>query len=108
MIGLSGPPSNLVFKSRSKTSLQVSWNAPEERLQSGEITGYNVCFHTKDTAPKCLLPKSTKVLSHTLRNLRPSTKYYVTVAASTSVGYGEKSLEMSKITNGGNLADVIS
>ena len=105
-IGLSRPPMNVALKSRGKTSLQVSWNAPEESLQMGELTGYQICFYTRDNAGECLVLKSTKVLSLTLRNLRPSTRYYVTVAASTSVGYGEKSLEMSKITNGGNLADL--
>ena len=98
---------NVALKSRGKTSLQVSWNGPVERLQMGKLTGYQVCFYTRDTAGECLVLKSTNVLSLTLNNLRPSTKYYVTVAASTSVGYGKKSLEISKITNGGNLADVI-
>ena len=102
-----GPPLNVAFKSRGKTSLQVSWNAPEESLQNGELTGYQVCFYTRNTAPECLVLKSTKVLSLTLNNLRPSTKYYVTVAASTTAGYEKKSLEISEITNGGNLTYVM-
>ncbi len=106
-IGLRRPPMNVALKSRDKTSLQVSWNAPVESLQMGELTGYQVCFYTRDNAGECLMLKSTKVLSLTIKNLRPSTKYYVTVAANTNAGYGKKSPEMSKITNGGNLADVI-
>ncbi|CAB4005118.1 Down syndrome cell adhesion molecule homolog isoform X1, partial [Paramuricea clavata] len=98
--GLSGPPLNVAFNSRGKTSLQVSWRAPEERLQNVELTGYQVCFYTRDTAPECLVLTSTKVLSLTLNNLKPSTKYFVTVSASTKAGYGEKSLEVTKITSG--------
>jgi hypothetical protein len=51
--------------------------------------------------------KGTKVNLVTLNNLQPSTKYFVTVSASTKDGLGEKSLEVSKITNGGNLTCVI-
>ena len=33
-----------------------------------------------------------------IKNLRPGTKYFVTVAAGTSAGYGPKSTEVSEIT----------
>jgi hypothetical protein len=36
-----------------------------------------------------------------IKNLRPATKYFVTVAAGTSGGYGPNSAEISKITSGG-------
>ncbi|CAB4042861.1 tenascin-like isoform X4, partial [Paramuricea clavata] len=99
--GLSGPPLNVAFNSRGKTSLRVSWKAPKS-LQNVELTGYQVCFYTReDTAPVFLVfNTSAKVLSRTLDNLKPSTKYFVTVSASTKAGYGEKSLAVSKITNG--------
>ena len=106
--GLSGPPLNVAFNSRGKTSLQVSWKAPEENLQNVELTGYQVCFYTRDTTAECLVLTSTKVLSLTLNNLRPSTKYFVTVSASTKAGYGEKSLEVGKITSGGNSVNMNS
>jgi hypothetical protein len=97
----------VTFNSRGKTSLQVSWKTPEESLQNVELTGYQVCFYTKDTVPECLVLAglstiSTKVLSLTLNNLQPSTKYFVTVSASTKAGFGEKSLAINKITSGGN------
>ena len=98
----------MAFNSRGKTSLQVSWKAPEENLQNVELTGYEVCFYAKDTAAECLVLTSTKVLSLTLNNLKPSTKYFVTVSASTKAGYGEKSLEVSKITSGGNSVNMNS
>ena len=98
----------MAFNSRGKTSLQVSWKAPEESLQNVELTGYQICFYAKDTAPECLVLTSTKVLSLTLNNLLPSTKYFVTVSASTKAGSGERSLAVSKITNGGNLVNMNS
>ena len=102
LVGNSGPPLNVTLKSHGKTSLDVSWKVPDENLQNSEVTGYQVCY-TKDTAPKCLVVQGSKVLSRTLYHLQPSTKYFVTVSAITKAGYGVKSLEVSKITNGGIL-----
>ena len=103
--GVRGPPLNVTLKTRDKNSLDVSWNVPEKDSQNSELTGYQVCFYTKDKRPECLALNSTKIFSLTLDNLLPSTKYFVTVSASTKAGYGERSLEVSQITNGGNLLD---
>ena len=92
----------MTLVSRDKSSLEVSWKVPNENLQNSQLTGYQVCFYTKDNTPECLVLQSTKVLSLTLNNLQPSTKYFVTVLAITKAGYGEQSSEVSKITNGGN------
>jgi hypothetical protein len=99
--GHSGPPLNVTVESRDKNSLEVSWKVPDKRLQNSELTGYQVCLYTMATTPECFVFKSTKVLSLTLNNLQPSTKYFVVVLAITKAGYGEKSLEVSKITSGG-------
>ncbi|XP_028402587.1 phosphatidylinositol phosphatase PTPRQ-like [Dendronephthya gigantea] len=104
----SGPPLNVAFISRSKTSLRISWKAPVESTRKSKLTGYRVCFSTNDTSPECLILKSTKVFHLTLNDLRPSTKYFVTVSASTEHGYGEKSPEVSKITNGGPVVNLIA
>ncbi|XP_028399530.1 uncharacterized protein LOC114522942 [Dendronephthya gigantea] len=98
--GPSGPPLDVSLKSRGKYTLEVSWEAPEESSTTGELTGYQVCFHTNETPLECIVLKNTKVLALTLKKLQPSTKYFVTVAASTKAGYGEKSSVVSKITNG--------
>jgi hypothetical protein len=96
----------VTLKSSGKNSLDVFWKVPDKNLQNSALTGYQVCFYTSDLTPECLALKSTKVLSLTLNNLRPATKYFVTVSAITKAGYGEKSLEVSKITNGGNLINM--
>lgn len=97
----TGPPLDIVLKSRGKTSLEVSWKAPNG--PNSELIGYKICFRTKETSPECSELKGTKVLSITINDLQPSAMYFVTVSAGTEAGFGEKSLEVSKMTNGGNL-----
>ncbi|XP_028416881.1 uncharacterized protein LOC114541103 isoform X2 [Dendronephthya gigantea] len=93
-----GPPLDVVVKSRGKRSLEVSWEAPNG--PNNELIGYQICFRTKETSSECSELKSTKVLSITIIDLQPAAMYFVTVSAGTEAGYGEKSLEVSKITNG--------
>ncbi len=90
----------MTFKSPSKNSLEVTWKPPDRNLRNGKLTGYQVCFNSEESGEnlKCTV---TTALSFTILKLPPSTKYFVTVAAGTSVGYGNKSLELSKITNEG-------
>ena len=107
MKGPSGPPLDVSLTSRGKYTLEVSWDAPDESSRTAELTGYQVCFYISGTPPECIVLKNTKVLALTLKNLRPSTKYFVTVSASTKAGYGLKSAVVSKITNGGNLNNCI-
>ncbi|CAB4039787.1 Down syndrome cell adhesion molecule 1 homolog, partial [Paramuricea clavata] len=96
----SGPPLNVTFTSRGKYSLNVSWNAPNDNLWNGKPTGYLVCYSSRARTnnPRCY--GRTAALSLTINNLQPSTEYFVTVSAATSVGGGLKSAEISKITNG--------
>ncbi len=97
----SEPPSNVAFKSRGKNSLEVSWEAPDQSW-NGEPKGYQVCHSDQQMSnkPTCI-GLTAQSLSHTISNLQPSTKYFVTVSAATSVGAGPKSSKVSKITNGG-------
>ncbi|XP_028402428.1 receptor-type tyrosine-protein phosphatase S-like [Dendronephthya gigantea] len=96
----SGPPQNAMFTSRGKNVLKLSWEPPEVNLHNGILTGYQVCYfsQTISTSPKCVKPNTT--LTFTIDDLQPSTKYIVTVAAGTSVGFGNKSSEINKTTNG--------
>ena len=96
----SALPFNVTIHSRGKNVLVVYWQAPDKRLWDGELTGYQVCYSTleSDKNAKCLM---TATFVYTISKLHPSTKYFVTVSAGTRAGYGNKSLEVSKITNGG-------
>ena len=84
---------------------------------NGKLTGYQVCYsETPGPANNPQCTAETKLLQYTIRNLKPSTKYVVSIAAGTSAGFGTKK-EINKITNGGNhpvtvrqclLSDIIS
>ena len=98
----SGAPGSVALTTRSRNKLTVSWSAPSRNLRNGKLTGYRVCYSDKENSsnPSCF---QKNALSNTtvIEKLRPATKYFVTVAAATSAGYGPKSMEISKITNGG-------
>ena len=90
---------------RRKKKLVVSWNEPDARKWIGIATRYKICHSTKEHAsgPKCdvLYGRRATKLSYEITSLQPSTKHFVTVSAGTSVGFGPRSEEISKITNGG-------
>ena len=84
--------------------LVVTWDAPNSRRWSGTATRYKIFYSTQQRAsrPRCL---ETSRLSYEITSLNSSTRYFVTVSAGTSLGFGPKSEEISVITYGGeNLA----
>jgi hypothetical protein len=99
IVAPGGPPLNVVFKSREKNLLEVSWEAPQ--IWNGIPRGYQVCYSFEENSsnPSCSWQNTS--LSYTISQLLPSTKYFVTVSAATNAGSGPKSSEISKITNGG-------
>ena len=97
----NGPPLNVAVVSRGRDSLGISWKAPDKRLWNGKLIGYQVCYSSVNDENRDCLHTESSTLSYNIRKLQPSTKYFVTVAASTKIGYGNKSLGISKITNGG-------
>ncbi|CAB4044052.1 Down syndrome cell adhesion molecule 1 homolog, partial [Paramuricea clavata] len=98
----SGPPSHVRFTYWGKNRLDVSWNAPDTKFWNGVLTRYLLCYanQTRARRPRCRFIRSGTRLQGTIYNLQPTTKYFVTVSAGTKVGYGNKSLEISKITSG--------
>ncbi len=95
----SSPPSNVAFTYRSKNQLKISWQAPHRNSWNSELTRYEVCYSDKGRTGSCSV-KNAQSTTAAIKNLQPSTKYFVTVAAGTRAGYGPKSAEISKITNG--------
>ena len=96
----TAPPLNVHFARFSKRKLTVSWNKPDTRRWSGITTRYKICHSTQERSsrPTC---RKTNSLSYKITSLQPSTKYFVSVSAGTSDGFGAKSVEISQITNGG-------
>ena len=98
----SEAPGSVAFTKRSKEQLTVSWRAPSRNSQNGELTGYRVCYsHKANSNNQSCSPKNAQSYTAQISDLRPATKYFVTVAARTAAGYGPKSEEINKITNGG-------
>ncbi|CAB4019763.1 receptor-type tyrosine- phosphatase F-like [Paramuricea clavata] len=97
----SGFPSNVTFTKRSNNKLTVSWRHLNQSLRNGILIGYIVCYSDKARSSNLSCSHQNAYSNSTVINkLQPATKYFVTVAAATSVGYGPKSSEISKITNG--------
>ena len=96
----TAPPWNVHFKTRGSRKLVVSWNEPDKRVWSGQTTRYEICHSTqrRDLRPTCSV---TDRLSYEITSLQPSTRYFVTVSAGTSDGFGRKSVEISEMTYGG-------
>ena len=100
----SSPPSKVVFTQLSKNQLTISWTAPPRDSWNGQWITYQlqICYsyNARSRNPTC---SSEKIQSSTavIKNLRPGTRYFVTVAAGTSAGYGPKSTEVSEITRDG-------
>ena len=94
------PPLNVRFTTRGERKLVVSWNAPDAQRWIGTATRYKICYSTQQRAsrPTC---SETNRISYEISSLKPSTRYFVTVSAGTSVGLGPKSEEVSIITYGG-------
>ena len=104
IIAPTAPPLYVHFARRSERKLTVSWNKPDTRRWSGITTRYKICYSTQERSsrPTC---NETNRLSYEITSLQPSTKYFVSVSAGTSDGFGPKSVEISQITYGGmNLA----
>ena len=101
----SGAPSNVVIRQRSRNKLLISWTALPKRSWNGQRRVYQVCCSriSKSSNPTCFSGENTQSTIAVIKNLQPATKYFVTVAAGTSAGYGPKSTEVSGITrDGGN------
>ena len=97
----SGPPLGVAVISHTSDSLAISWKTPEKSLWNGKLTGYRVCYSVVNEENRNCFHIVSFFLSLIIPNLQPSTKYLVTVAASTKIGFGNKSSAISKITNGG-------
>ena len=95
------PPLDVGFTSRGERKLVVSWNEPDTRIWSGKATRYKICYSTQQRAsrPRCL--ETIRLSSYEITSLNPATRYFVTVSAGTTAGFGPKSEEISEITKEG-------
>ena len=103
----TGLQPNVTLKYRSKDRVKISWETPSKLLWNDGVTEYEICYSYKERSKKerdvtsCLRPIPRSQNSLVIMNLRPATKYFVTVTAITSSGSSWKSKEISTITNAG-------
>ena len=97
LIAPDGPPLDVVFVSKSETSLTVSWKPPDWKFWNGIVNKYKVCYSTKGSGERCKDGISTS--SYSIMNLQSATKYFVRLSAGTIAGFGVYSKEYSNITN---------
>ena len=67
------------------------WSPPDLSLQNGQIVNYKL-LHTTDLSQpldqRPFIVVNAAALSHSLTSLQANTRYYISVAAATSVGFG--------------------
>ena len=77
----------------SSRSVRLTWELPLPEKRNGEITGYTISIENIDTGESFEL--STTETAMSVDTLSPYMNYQFTVAATTEVGQGPSTLEIS-------------
>ncbi|XP_046858188.1 uncharacterized protein LOC124451619 isoform X2 [Xenia sp. Carnegie-2017] len=94
-----GPPLNVQIVALSSSSLSVTWEPPDKNKTNGKIVNYTVCItHLENET--CSMKYMIEEQRLDINNVKPGTKYYVRVLASTIVGSGCYSNVTWVFTNG--------
>ena len=92
----SGPPQNIAESSISSRSAVISWAPPREEDQNGIITNYTVEVERAGGSDFLVLVVSST--SANITSLKPFRDYFISIAASTSIGRGPFSSSLSIVT----------
>ena len=88
----TAPPKNVIFKSVTPTSIQITWSPPDPEKQNGVIAMYEVEVYQEmsgmivEIITRSLMHANTTVWK--ISNLSPRTDYIFHVRAGTAGGYG--------------------
>ncbi|XP_046858344.1 receptor-type tyrosine-protein phosphatase delta-like [Xenia sp. Carnegie-2017] len=94
-----GPPLNVQIVALRSSSLSVTWEPPDKNKANGKIVSYTVCItHLENET--CSMDYMIEEQRLDINNVKPGTKYYVRVLASTIVGSGCYSNGTWVFTNG--------
>ena len=94
----SGPPLNIKTTSRTTSSLSLTWDPPTKDKQNGVIISYSACVSQSENGT-CFQKFTFNTRKWDVRNLNPSTTYYVRVLASNKAGDGPYSESKGFLTN---------
>ncbi|XP_024863373.1 Down syndrome cell adhesion molecule-like protein 1 homolog [Kryptolebias marmoratus] len=93
-----GPPLDMQLQAFSSHSIKITWKPPKADLRNGVLRGYSINYREYDpvgsqfkTWQQLNVAATREVESVILTNLKPSTKYGVTVQAKTNAGIGPPS-----------------
>lgn len=82
----SGYPRNISIATVTSKSALITWIPPADEEKNGIITSYTVSLLEAEREEEIYL--QTKMVSINVTGLMPFTTYFVSIAASTSVGIG--------------------
>lgn len=92
----SGYPQNVTIGSITSRSAVITWKLPQEEDQNGIIANFTISVSVSGTNETFVLYSvSTSV---TIATLKPYTMYFLSFAASTSVGQGPPSTVLTLST----------
>lgn len=95
--GAPSPPRKLQAEARTTDKINVSWKPPQ--FPYGVVSSYLVIYSSDKNLPQSQWSSTeVKEVSTSLRALSRDTKYWIRVAARTSAGQGNYSLEVSEKT----------
>ena len=86
-----GPPLSVNAVAKFDVSITVSWSPPNVALQNGRIIHYKLLYTTNSSQTEILRPTiflDAAAFSYHLTNLSVNTRYYIMIAAGTSIGFG--------------------
>ena len=86
-----GPPLSVNAVAKFDLSITVSWSPPKLALQNGLIIHYKLLYTTNSSQTENLRPTvflDAATFSYQLTNLSVNTRYYIMIAAGTSIGFG--------------------
>ena len=86
-----GPPLSVSVTAGTAASITISWSPPDLALQNGQITSYKLLYTTDNSQQEDMRPSITtnaNTFSYLLTSLQFSTHYQISIAASTSIGFG--------------------
>ena len=89
----SGFPQGVSVSTVSSASVELSWTPPLPDERNGIITGYWATLTRRGTGSQVQLFTSSTSIVFSMLN--PFTSYVVTVSASTSVGVGPQSSQLT-------------
>ena len=89
----SGPPQNITGQASSARSLYITWNPPAAAEQNGIITSYTINITGVETGERLQFTSQSQSMNVT--GLTPYTTYLCIVAASTAIGPGPFSIQIT-------------